>query len=163
MKAGSVIPGQKDSARIIEMGVPQLAEEEVLVKMLEVGIDGTDIEINSGKYGQLPPSQDFLVLGHEALGEIENPSTSEFIKGELVVPLVRRPGGCINCRNGQSDMCIDGDYQECGINGAHGFLREYIAEQPQFLIRVPEELRQIGVLTEPIISIKQWSSKNEEI
>ena len=150
MKAGSVIPGQKDSARIIEMAVPQLAEDEVLVKMLEVGIDGTDIEINSGKYGQLPPSQDFLVLGHEALGEIENPSTSEFIKGELVVPLVRRPGGCINCRNGQSDMCMDGDYQECGIKGAHGFLREYIAEQPQFLIRVPKELRQIGVLTEPM-------------
>jgi hypothetical protein len=38
-----------------------------------------------------------------------------------------------------------------------------MAEQPQFLIRVPKELRQIGVLTEPIISIKQWSSKNEEI
>ena len=48
MKAGAVTPGQQDSARIVEMEVPQLAEDEVLVKILEVGIDGTDIEINRG-------------------------------------------------------------------------------------------------------------------
>ncbi|MFC2001146.1 glucose 1-dehydrogenase [Chloroflexota bacterium] len=150
MKAGSVMPGQKDSARIIEMEVPQLAEDEVLVKILEVGIDGTDIDIDRGQYGQPPPSQDFLVLGHEVLGEVENLGTPEFSKGDLVVPLVRRPDGCINCRNGQSDMCLDGLYQECGIKGANGFLTEYIAEQPQYLIKVPEELRGVGVLAEPM-------------
>jgi len=150
MKAGSVMPGQKDSAKIVEMEVPQLVEDEVLVKIFEVGIDGTDMEINSGQYGHRPPSQDYLVLGHEALGEVENPGTAEFSKGELVVPLVRRPNGCINCRNGQSDMCIEGNYKECGIKGADGFLREYIAEQPQFLIKVPKELRRVGVLTEPM-------------
>jgi len=150
MKAGAVMPGQKDSARIVEVEVPQLAEDEILVKILEVGIDGTDIEINRGQYGQPPPSQDFLVLGHEAVGEIENPGNTGFRKGELVSPLVRRPDDCVNCRSGRSDMCIEGNYKECGIKGAHGFLREYIAEQPQFLIRVPTELRRVGVLTEPM-------------
>ena len=52
MKAGAVMPGQKDSARIVEVEVPQLAEDEILVKILEAGIDGTDIEINRGQYGQ---------------------------------------------------------------------------------------------------------------
>jgi len=47
-------------------------------------------------------------------------------------------------------MRIEGNYKECGIKGAHGFLREYITEQPQFLIRVPPELRRAGVLTEPM-------------
>ncbi|MFC1905081.1 hypothetical protein ACFLXT_04920, partial [Chloroflexota bacterium] len=45
---------------------------------------------------------------------------------------------------------LDGLYKECGIKGANGFLTEYIAEQPQYLIKVPEELRGVGVLTEPM-------------
>jgi len=150
MKAGAVTPGQKDSARLVQMDVPSPGQGELLVRMLEVGIDGTDMEINRGQYGESPAGHDFLVLGHEALGEIENPGTNKFSKGELVVPLVRRPDGCINCRSGQSDMCIEGNYRECGIRGAHGFLREYLAEEPQFLVRVPRELGRLAVLTEPM-------------
>ena len=150
MKAGVVTPGQKDSARLVDMAVPSPRPGEALVKMLEVGIDGTDMEINEGHYGESPSGQDFLVLGHEALGEIENPGTTDFGKAELVVPLVRRPDGCVNCRSGQSDMCIEGNYRECGIRGAHGFLREYLAEESQFLVRLPGGLRHVAVLTEPM-------------
>jgi len=56
---------------------------------------------------------------------------------------------CINCRSGQSDMCIEGNYRECGIKGAHGFLREYVAEDSEFLMRFPPELRDVAVLAEP--------------
>jgi len=150
MKAGAVTPSQRDSARLVEMAVPSPGRSEVLVKILEVGIDGTDIEINRGQYGEPPEDHDFLVLGHEALGSIENPGTTEFGKGELVVPLVRRPDGCVNCRSGQSDMCSERNYHECGIRGAHGFLRGYLAEAPGFLVRVPQELRHLAVLTEPM-------------
>ncbi len=125
MKAGVVTPGRKDSARLVEMAAPSSGRGEVLVSLLAVGIDGTDMEINRGQYGELAIGHDFLILGHEALGTVENPGTSTFSKGELVVPLVRRPDGCVNCRNGQSDMCIEGNYRECGIRGARGFLREY--------------------------------------
>lgn len=150
MKAGVVTPGQKDSARLVEMAIPTLKHGKVLVKMLEVGIDGTDMEINNGQYGKPPAGDDFLVLGHEALGEIVNPGQTDFSKGELVAPLVRRPNSCVNCRNGQSDMCLEGKYQECGIRGTHGFLREYLAEESQFLVRVPGDLRHVAVLTEPM-------------
>jgi len=150
VKAGAVTPGQKDSARLVEMDLPSPGDGEVLVKMLKVGIDGTDTEINRGQYGEAPPGEDFLVLGHEALGEIENHGTSPFSKGDLVVPLVRRPDGCVNCSSGQSDMCIEGSYRECGIRGAHGFLREYLAEESHFLVKVPQNLREMAVLTEPM-------------
>jgi len=150
MKAGAVTPGQKGSARLVEMAVPSIERGEVFVKMLEVGIDGTDMEINRGQYGEPPAGHDFLVLGHEALGEIENPGIADFSKGELVVPLVRRPDSCVNCCSGQSDMCTEGNYRECGIRGIHGFLREYLAEEPQFLVRVPGDLRHVAVLTEPM-------------
>jgi threonine dehydrogenase-like Zn-dependent dehydrogenase len=39
--------------------------------------------------------------------------------------------------------------RECGIRGAHGFLREYLAEEPRFLVPVPKALRNIAVLAEP--------------
>lgn len=150
MKAGAVTPGQKDSARLVEMDLPSLAIGEILVKVLNVGIDGTDVEINRGQYGEAPLGQDSLVLGHEALGEIEDSGNSQFSKGNLIVPLVRQPDGCINCRSGQPDMCIEGNYRECGIRGAHGFLREYLAEEPRLLVKVPQNLREVAVLTEPM-------------
>lgn len=162
MKAGAVTPGQKDSARVVEMDVPIPRPGEVLVKILEVGIDGTDREISQGRYGEPPPGQDFLVLGHEALGEVKNFSGTDFSEGELVVPLVRRPDSCINCRSGQSDMCIEGNYRECGIRGAHGFLRDYLAEVAHFLVRVPQNLRQVAVLTEPMSIVTKGVTQSIE-
>ncbi len=149
MKAGIVTPGQKDSARLIEMDMPVISSGQALVRLLELGIDGTDIEINRGEYGETPPDKDFIILGHEAVGQIENPGTTELGKGDFVVPMVRRPDDCVNCQRGQLDMCLVGNYRECGIKGAHGFLREYLAEDVAFLVPVPKELRNIAVLTEP--------------
>lgn len=150
MKAGAVTPGQRYSARLIEMALPSVELGEVRVRVREVGIDGTDIEISGGRYGESPSGQDFLILGHEALGEIEDSGNAKFKKGELVVPIVRRPDSCINCLNGQYDMCLEGNYKECGIKGLHGFAREHISENPKFLVMVPASLRSIAVLTEPM-------------
>ena len=149
MKAGIVTPGQKDSARLIEMDMPVISSGQAMVRLLELGIDGTDIEINRGEYGETPPDKDFIVLGHEAVGQIENPGTTQLGKGDFVVPMVRRPDDCVDCQRGQLDMCLGGNYRECGIKGAHGFLREYLAEDVDFLVPVPKELRNIAVLTEP--------------
>ena len=162
MKAGVVTPRQKDSARVMEMVDPIPREGEVLVKILEVGIDGTDIEISQGHYGEPPLGQDLLVLGHEALGEVQKNGGTDLGEGDLVAPLVRRPDGCINCRSGQSDMCIEGNYRECGISGAHGFLREYVTEEPRFLVRVPQNLRQVAVLTEPMSIVTKGLSQSIE-
>lgn len=150
MRAGAVVPGQEGTAGVVEMVTPVPRQGDVLVKILEVGIDGTDMEISHGRYGGPPPGEDFLVLGHEALGAVEESGFGDLHHGDLVVPLVRRPDNCINCRSGQSDMCIEGNYRECGISGAQGFLREYLAEEPRFLVRVPQNLRQVAVLTEPM-------------
>ena len=150
MKAGVVTPGLRGSASVVDMDVPALQRGEVLVRILEVGIDGTDLEISEGRYGEAPPGQDSLVLGHEALGEVEEGEGMPFQKGDLVVPLVRRPDGCANCRDGRSDMCTEGNYTECGIRGRHGFLREYVSEHPEFLVKVPESLRHVAVLSEPM-------------
>ncbi len=47
-------------------------------------------------------------------------------------------------------MCLKGDYTERGIKGANGFLSDYYVEDEEFLIRVPEKIRELAVLLEPI-------------
>ena len=65
------------------MDMPVISSGQALVRLLELGIGGTDIEINRGKYGEAPPEQDFIVLGHEAVGQTENPGTTQLDSGIL--------------------------------------------------------------------------------
>ena len=71
MKAISVFPGKPNSVHLAELPKPSLDQvpngRGVLVKVLRVGVDGTDKEINAAEYGAAPPGYDFLVIGHEGL------------------------------------------------------------------------------------------------
>ena len=70
--------------------------------------------------------------------------------GDLVVPTVRRPDDCINCRAGESDMCLTGQYKEHGIKGLHGFCSDYTTSDVSFLVKIPAELSEVAVLLEPM-------------
>lgn len=152
MKAVAVYPGKKGSAHLLEVPAPEVRPGHVLVRVIRVGLDGTDSEIDEGLYGETPPDDDFLIIGHESLGKIEEvgPGVEGFNVGDLVVATVRRHGGCLNCQAGESDMCLDGDYTERGIIGAHGFLSEFYQELPGYLVTVPTEFESMGVLLEPL-------------
>ena len=68
MKAMAAIPGQRGSVHLAGLAAPRLDEAPaagVLVRVLGVGLDGTDREIDDADYGVAPPGSDFLVLGHE--------------------------------------------------------------------------------------------------
>lgn len=123
-----------------------------LIQTLEVGVDGTDLEIVRGEYGTPPPGEDVLTIGHEALGRVvRGPSESELEEGDLVNPTVRRGCGlCLPCKTGESDFCFTGLYKERGIKGLHGYNAEYFAETEEYLVRVPTDLREVAVLTEPL-------------
>jgi threonine dehydrogenase-like Zn-dependent dehydrogenase len=143
MKAFAVRPLEPHSARVIELPRPEPRRGEALVEILEVGLCGTDAEIDAGLYGEAPPGEEFLTLGHEILGRLEN--------GELVVPMVRRAClTCSHCRRGEQDMCDSGAFTERGIKGVHGGLCAYIAEAPSMLIAVPPAARSYAVLLEPM-------------
>ena len=75
MKAIAVRPGEPDSAHIAELEKPTVdsipAGKGVLVRVLKVGVDATDKEINEALYGNAPPGYDFLVLGHESFGIVD--------------------------------------------------------------------------------------------
>ena len=156
MKAVAVIPGKADSVHLVELPMPSLEDVSdgrgVLVKVLRVGLDGTDREINDAEYGAAPPGYDFLVLGHESFGIVEQvgPRVAELSVGDYVVARVRTPGSSIYDLVGTPDMTTDDEYHEHGINLLHGFLTEYYTDAPESLVRVPDGLREQGVLVEPL-------------
>ncbi len=145
-------PGAAGSARLTAAQAPVPGPGEVLVRVLRIGVDGTDREIDQGLYGEAPPGSRELVLGHEALGVVEESRAPGFRAGDLVVPTVRRPcpENCASCRNSESDMCYTGHYTERGIKGRHGYMAEFFAEVPDFLVPIPPALRDAGVLLEPL-------------
>lgn len=155
MKAVAVLPGKPDSIHLAELPEPSLDEvpggRGVLVRVLRVGTDGTDKEINAAEYGQAPDGYDFLVIGHENFGRVEavGPNVTEFRPGDYVVATVRRPGSSIYDRIGHYDMTTDDEYLERGINLRHGFLTEYYVDDPEYIVKVPAGLRHVGVLVEP--------------
>ncbi len=151
MKAIAITPHVPDSARVIDVPEPEINNDQVLVRMVRAGICGTDAEINSGAFGDAPAGFEYLILGHENFGQIERIGShaSRFKKGAYVVATVRRPCECLNCAAGESDMCLTEKFTERGVRRAHGFLVEYYADDEDFLIEIPAQLRAVGILLEP--------------
>ncbi|MCW2892924.1 MAG: glucose 1-dehydrogenase [Trebonia sp.] len=155
MKAVAVFPGTRE-VTIIEREAPRITQpDQVELRMLDIGICGTDKEICSFEYGTPPAGDDFLVIGHEALAEIVKvgSAVTRLRPGDLVVPSVRRPcphPGCLACRSGHQDYCYTGDFTERGIKEAHGYMAEYVVDNERNMTLVPPDLREIAVLAEPL-------------
>ena len=142
MKAVGVIPTKKEVA-LLQQAIPGISKPtELKVRTLDVGICGTDREICSFAYGTPPDGSEFLVLGHEAVGEVveTGPGVKKFKVGDLVVPTVRRPcphPHCPSCRDARQDFCFTGDFTERGIKMTHGYMTEYFVEDESHLNIVP--------------------------
>lgn len=155
MKAVAIFPGTH-AVRLIDAPEPRLAAPtDVRVRVLDVGICGTDRELCTFKYGTPPPGSDHLVIGHESLAEVVEvgSAVTRVAVGDLVVPMVRRPcphADCLACTAGRQDFCFTGDYTERGIKERHGFMTELVVDDERFMNVVPRALRDVGVLVEPL-------------
>jgi threonine dehydrogenase-like Zn-dependent dehydrogenase len=169
MKAIAVFPGVPGSAHLAELAAPEVADvpggRGVKVKVLRVGVDGTDKEINAAEYGAAPPGYDFLVIGHEGFGRVVEvgPNVTEFVPGDYVVATVRRPGASLYDRIGTYDMTTDDTYFERGINLRHGYLTEYYVDDPEYLVKIPRGLADVGVLLEPTTVVEKGIAQAYEI
>jgi len=159
VRALAVVPGTPRSAALIQMAAPP-ASGQLLIESHAVGICGTDREILDGLYGAAPPGETRLVLGHESVGRVvEAPPSSGFFAGDWVVGIVRRPDPvpCSSCARGEWDMCRNGLYTECGIQGRHGFAVERFALEPGFAVKIDPGLGELAVLLEPTsVVAKAW-------
>jgi threonine dehydrogenase-like Zn-dependent dehydrogenase len=155
MRAFAVFPKRK-VAEVIETIKPEISSPtDVELRVLDVGICGTDREIAEWHYGIPPADQDHLIIGHESLCEVVavGAEVENITPGDLVVPSVRRPcpqAGCSACRSRRQDFCYTGDFKERGIKQLHGFMAERVVDHAEYLTPVPRELREVGVLVEPL-------------
>lgn len=155
MRAVAVFPAERQ-VRLIDHPEPVLASPtDVRLRMLEVGVCGTDREIVTFQYGTPPAGSPYLVIGHESLGEVVEvgAAVTRVKVGDLAVPMVRRPcphPECAACRAGRQDFCYTGDFTERGISGAHGFMTEFVVDDERYMNLVPRALRDVAVLTEPL-------------
>jgi threonine dehydrogenase-like Zn-dependent dehydrogenase len=155
MKAIAVFPADR-RLDVIDHPEPSIAAPgEVKLRMLDVGICGTDKEIVTFQYGTPPDGSNYLVIGHESLAQVmETGSKVTRVKpGDLAVATVRRPCNvptCIACRAGRQDFCYSGQYTERGIMRRHGYMTEFVVEDEQYLNPVSAALRDVAVLVEPL-------------
>jgi threonine dehydrogenase-like Zn-dependent dehydrogenase len=155
MKAVAVRPATRE-VELIEQAAPTIAHPtEVKLRMLDVGVCGTDREICAFQYGTPPDGCDHLVIGHESLGEVVEvgAGVERLRAGDLVVTMVRRPcehAHCPACRSGRQDFCFTGDFTERGIGGRHGFMTELVVDEERWMHAVPASLRDVAILVEPL-------------
>lgn len=156
MKALAVTPGKKHSAHLADLPAPTLADAPdpkrgVVVRTLQVGVDATDAEIDEALYGRPPKGFDFLVVGHEVFGVVEEvgPEVKHVKPGDLCTCTVRRPGPTIYDLIGRNDITGHEEYYERGINLRHGFMTEKFVDDAEFVVKVPKGLKHLGVLSEP--------------
>lgn len=155
MRAVAVFPGEK-SLRVVNHPEPAAPlKSEARLRMLDVGVCGTDREIAHFDYGTPPDGSDYLVLGHESLARVVDvgPAAQHVKKNDLVITTVRRPcphPSCRACAIGRQDFCYTGDFTERGIKQRHGFMTELVVDDERYMQVVPPELRDVGVLVEPL-------------
>lgn len=158
MKAIAIQPGTTQ-VKIVDRPEPQVfGPDEVKVKILDVGVCGTDREEVAGGRAEPPKGQSELVIGHEMLGRVVEvgSSVSRVKPGELAVFTVRRGcGKCIPCLMNRPDMCRTGEYVERGIWGMDGYQAEFVVDKEQYIVRLPPELEKVGMLCEPLTVVEK--------
>ncbi|MEE8414097.1 MAG: glucose 1-dehydrogenase [Dehalococcoidales bacterium] len=148
-------PGVDD----FEILKPEIKEpDEVLVKVKEVGLDGTDFGIVKRAEPDIAEGRDRLVMGHEMVGVVEEVGNGvkSLVPGDAVVMTVRRGCGiCHPCLHNQSDMCMTGLFTERGIHKLDGFLTQYVVDREQYMVKIPPDLVKLAVFTEPLSIVEK--------
>jgi L-iditol 2-dehydrogenase len=136
-----------------DIPVPEIKDNEVLIKVKAVGICGSDIHGIDGSTGRrIPP----VVMGHEASGIIEKvgSSVSGWKKGDRVTfDSTIYCGKCHFCRSGKINLCENRRVLgvSCEDYRQNGAFAEYVAVPKHILYRIPKRLSfEEAAMVEPL-------------
>ncbi len=158
MKAITFEPGRRD-LKIADRPEPEITRPgEVKLKVLGVGVCGTDRErIAEGK-ARVPEGFSDIVIGHENMGRVveTGPAVTKVKPGDLAAFTIRRGcAECLPCNSGRPDMCRTGNYRDRGLVGMDGFNSEYAVDSEEYVVKIPESLAPSGVLLEPMSVVEK--------
>ena len=131
-----------------EVPVPEIKDNQVLVKIMNIGICGSDIHVYHGKH---PFTKYPVTQGHEVSGEVvkTGDAVTEFHVGQKVTiePQVYC-GHCYPCRHGKYNLC-----EELKVMGFQttGTASEYFAVDASKVTPIPEDMSyEEGAMIEPL-------------
>lgn len=132
---------------------------EVRYRIHEVGVCGTDREMVSFRLRRPDDDVPHIVIGHEALGQVEEVGSSVqgIERGDWVVPMIRRPcvPACRSCARDRNDLCLTDGYNERGIFGLDGYFAEQAVDDKRYLVRIPEAILDHAILLEPLSVVEK--------
>jgi L-iditol 2-dehydrogenase len=137
MKA-ALLYGPSD-LRVEEVDVPEIKDNEVLIKIKNIGICPSDVRSYLGIYKrQIFPygRESYGLSGHEWSGEVAEvgENVKDFSVGDHVVPEIIVPcGQCKLCRKGMTNLCQNKS------NIVRGYA-EYAKAPAKALFRIPENV-----------------------
>ena len=145
-----------------QVEVPQIGPGEVLVRVKNCGVCGTDLKIKAGKSGPAPLP---MIMGHEAAGEVVDVAAgvTEFKPGDrVVVNFYIVCGQCRYCRRGQDTLCDN--LRQHGFNTDGGYA-EYMKTRASNLCDVPAHvpLEQACILADAVATPYHAVTKRAEV
>ena len=136
-----------------DIPVPEIADDEVLVKIKAVAICGSDVHGYDGGSGRrIPP----IVMGHEASGEIVKigPRVTHYAVGDRVTfDSTVYCGECEFCRKGMVNLCKNRMVLgvSCDEYRRYGCMAEYCNIPERILYKLPDEVSyETAALVEPL-------------
>jgi L-iditol 2-dehydrogenase len=127
---------------IADVPVPEIGEEDLLVRVKACGVCGSDVHGFDGSTGRrIPP----LVMGHEAAGVVEHVGArvTNFAPGDRVTfDSTVFCGDCAYCRRGEVNLCDNRRVLgvSCGDYRRHGAFAEYVAVPARISYRLPDSV-----------------------
>lgn len=144
----SLEPG---SMEVQERPIPEIKENEVLIKIKDVGVCGTDLHIYNGT---VVTGTD-VVIGHELSGVIEKTGSgvTEFKPGDRVVSRLNVGvcGTCKACLSGNPQMC---EHRTCPGHWVDGAFAEYMKIDDRQLLKFSDKISfEEAAFTEPMACV----------
>lgn len=149
-----VVPAGKGKVAVVEKPIPQLREDQVLIKVEKCGICGSDLHTMRGEI----PCE---VIGHEIVGTIADPGkfSNQFKVGDRVsaCPPVGC-GECWYCKHGRDNDCPNIPWDDYD-----GFMSEYLAFYGRGVVKIADSISDdVAALIEPF-SVGYHGAKLAEI
>jgi len=119
---------------VAEVERPTPGHNQVLIRVTNSGVCGTDLKIYEGAI----PVRHPLIMGHEMIGEVVEGGDDAIRTGDrVIVDPVNFCGACFNCRAGQTNLCPDGFLLGRDANG--GFA-DYVVAPRSHVFPLPAEI-----------------------
>lgn len=139
----------KGIIQIEDTAIPEITENEVLIKPVIGGICGSDLQAAA-----LGIFYENVTIGHEFSGIIEQigNKVKEFKKGDRVVvnPNRNMCGKCYWCKKGEYNLCKDILKEATGVCKDGGFA-EYVKVRPAVISKLPDNVTmEQGAFVEPL-------------